>query len=108
MEMQKIRKNIFLAILIIGTVAFLYLLKPFAYPIFWAAVIAGIFGPMYKGLNRRLRHPNLSTAIMLIVVLFVDHPAARRDYQRSSGAGHRYVFRPEGYGGYSAEGPGDH
>jgi predicted PurR-regulated permease PerM len=28
----------------IGTLAFLYLLKPFAYPIFWAAVIAGIFG----------------------------------------------------------------
>ena len=26
---------------------------------------------MYKGLNRRLRHPNLSTAIMLFVVLFV-------------------------------------
>lgn len=71
MEIQKVRKNIFLAILILGTIAFLWLLKPFAYPIFWAAVIAGIFGPMYKGLNRRLRHPNLSTAIMLFVVLFV-------------------------------------
>jgi predicted PurR-regulated permease PerM len=71
MEMQKVRKNIFFAILMIGTVAFLYLLKPFAYPIFWAAVIAGIFGPMYKSLNRRLRHPNVSTAIMLIVVLLV-------------------------------------
>jgi predicted PurR-regulated permease PerM len=71
MEMQKIRKNIYLAILMIGTVAFLCLLKPFAYPIFWAAVIAGIFGPLYKGLNRRLKHPNLSTAIILFVVLFV-------------------------------------
>jgi predicted PurR-regulated permease PerM len=71
MEMQKVRKNIFLAILLIGTIAFLWLLKPFAYPIFWAAVIAGIFGPMYKSINRRIRHPNVSTAIMLIVVLFV-------------------------------------
>ncbi len=71
MEMQKIRKNIFLAILIIGTVAFLYLLKPFAYPIFWAAVIAGLFGPLYKRVNRKLKHPNLSTAIMLVVAIFV-------------------------------------
>jgi predicted PurR-regulated permease PerM len=71
MEMQKVRKNIFFVILMIGTIAFLLLLKPFAYPIFWAAVIAGIFGPMHKGLNRRLRHKNLSTAIMLVVILFV-------------------------------------
>ena len=71
MEMQKVRKNIFSAILMIGTIAFLYLLKPFAYPIFWAAVIAGIFGPMYKRVNRKLRHPNVSTAIMLTVVILV-------------------------------------
>ena len=71
MDMQKVRKNIFFAILIIGTVAFLTLLKPFAYPIFWAAVIAGIFGPLYKRINRRLRKPNVSTAIMVLLVVFV-------------------------------------
>jgi predicted PurR-regulated permease PerM len=71
MEMQKVRKNIFIAILMIGTVAFLWLLKPFAYPIFWAAVIAGIFDPLYKSINRRLKHPNVSTVIMLIVVFLV-------------------------------------
>lgn len=71
MEMQKVRKNIFFAILIIGTLAFLTLLKPFAYPIFWAAVIAGIFGPLYRRVERRVGHPNLSTAILLGVVIFV-------------------------------------
>ncbi len=71
MEMQKVRKNIFFAILIIVTIAFLYLLKPLAYPIFWAAVLAGIFGPVHKRINRKLRHPNLSSAIMLILVFFV-------------------------------------
>ncbi len=71
MEMQKVRKNIFLAILLIGTVAFLYLLKPFAYPIFWAAVIAGIFSPLQKKMNRRLHKPNLTTAIMVLLVIFV-------------------------------------
>lgn len=71
MEMQKVRKNIFLAILMIGTIAFLWLLKPFAYPIFWAAVIAGLFGPLYKRVNRKLGHPNVSTAILLVVAIFV-------------------------------------
>jgi len=71
MEMQKVRKNIFLAILMIGTIAFLWLLKPFAYPIFWAAVVAGLFGPLYKRVNRKLGHPNVSTAIMLVVAVFV-------------------------------------
>jgi len=70
MEMQKVRKNIFFALLMIGTVAFLVLLKPFAYPIFWAAVIAGIFGSMHKGLARKLRYPNLSASVMLLVVFF--------------------------------------
>jgi predicted PurR-regulated permease PerM len=55
----------------IGTIAFLWLLKPFAYPIFWAAVVAGLFGPLYKRVNRKLGHPNVSTAIMLVVAVFV-------------------------------------
>ncbi len=71
MEMQKVRKNIFFAILMIGTLAFLYLLKPFAYPIFWAAVIAGIFGPLYRRVNRAIGHPNLSASVMLGAVIFV-------------------------------------
>lgn len=71
MEMQKVRKNIFFAILMIGTLAFLYLLKPFAYPIFWAAVIAGIFGPLYRRVNRTIGHPNLSASVMLGIVIFV-------------------------------------
>ena len=108
MEMQKVRKNIFLAILMIGTVAFLWLLKPFAYPIFWAAVIAGIFGPMYKGLNRRLRHPNLSTAIMLFVVLFVIIlPLAAITSVLLAQAIDMYSALKD-TAGYSAESPGDH
>ena len=71
MEMQKVRKNIFFAILMIGTLAFLYLLKPFAYPIFWAAVIAGIFGPLYRRVNWAIGHPNLSASVMLGIVIFV-------------------------------------
>jgi len=64
--------------IIIGlvTVLFLYLLKPFFFPIFWAAVIAGIFRPLYRRINGRLNRPGLSTAILfLIIVLIIFLPA---------------------------------
>ncbi|MBU0575511.1 MAG: AI-2E family transporter [Proteobacteria bacterium] len=64
--------------IIIGlvTVLFLYLLKPFFFPIFWAAVIAGIFRPLYRRINCRLNRPSLSTAILfLIIVLIIFLPA---------------------------------
>lgn len=67
MEHEK-NNNIPLFILL-GLVAllFLYLLKPFFFPIFWAAVIAGIFQPLYQRINRRLNRATLSTAIIILV-----------------------------------------
>jgi predicted PurR-regulated permease PerM len=50
------------------TLLFLYLLKPFFFPIFWAIVIAGIVRPLYQRINRRLQSPNLS---MTIIFLFI-------------------------------------
>jgi predicted PurR-regulated permease PerM len=50
------------------TLLFLYLLKPFFFPIFWAVVIAGFFQPLYRRINRRLQSPNLS---MTIIFLFI-------------------------------------
>jgi predicted PurR-regulated permease PerM len=64
--------------IIIGlvTVLFLYLLKPFFFPIFWAAVIAGVFRPLYRRINGRINRPSLSTAILfLIIVLIIFLPA---------------------------------
>jgi len=66
----------FLIIMGLVTVLFLYLLKPFFFPIFWAAVIAGIFRPLYRRINGRLNRPSLSTAILfLIIVLIIFLPA---------------------------------
>lgn len=50
---------------------FLYLLWPFFFPIFWAAVIAGVFRPLYKRINARLNRPNLSTAILFLIILLI-------------------------------------
>lgn len=66
---------LFFIVLGVVTVLFLYLLKPFFFPIFWAVVIAGIFQPLYRRINRRLRRPNLSmTIIFLFIALIILLP----------------------------------
>jgi predicted PurR-regulated permease PerM len=50
------------------TLLFLYLIKPFFFPLFWAVVISGIFRPLYRRLNGRLNRPNLSTMVVFSVI----------------------------------------
>ena len=68
--MGPIKNSNILFYIVLGavTLLFLYLLKPFFFPIFWAIVIAGIFQPLYRRINRRLHSPNLS---MMIIFLFI-------------------------------------
>lgn len=69
MDFSKIRYIIFFALLGAVTIGFLFVIKPFAYPIFWAAVIAGICYPVYTWLNKKLNSQNLSTIIIMIGVI---------------------------------------
>jgi predicted PurR-regulated permease PerM len=71
MENNKDGKIIFFAILGLATILFLYLLLPFFFPIFWAAVIAGVFRPLYTRINGKLNRPNLSTAILFLVIALI-------------------------------------
>ncbi len=71
MDFTKIRNYLFLGILGAVTLLFFYILRPFAYPIFWAAVIAALFYPFYTWLNGWLKHPNLSATITLLAVILV-------------------------------------
>lgn len=71
MDFSKIRNYIFLGALLIVTLLFLNLLSPFAYVIFWAAVLASISYPIYKKINARLSHPDLSAIITLSLILIV-------------------------------------
>jgi len=68
MDFSKIRNYLFLGLLLLVSVFFLKLLRPFGYSIFWAAVLAGLFYPTYKKINKSLRHPNLSTVITLSLI----------------------------------------
>jgi predicted PurR-regulated permease PerM len=68
MGLMKNSNILFFILLGAVTLLFLYLLKPFFFPIFWAVVIAGIVRPLYRRINRRLQSPNLS---MTIIFLFI-------------------------------------
>jgi predicted PurR-regulated permease PerM len=71
MDFAKIRNYLFLGLLLIVTVGFLSTVKVFAYPIFWAMVIAAIFYPAYNWMNKKLKHPDLSSTITLVAVFLV-------------------------------------
>jgi predicted PurR-regulated permease PerM len=59
----------FIILLVVITVFFLYILKPFFFAIFWAALIAGIFTPLHRILNKKIRNPNLCASATLVIIL---------------------------------------
>lgn len=71
MDFTKLRSIIFFAALGIISIVFLYIIKPLFYPIFWAAVIASIFYPLYNHIRRRLKSNNWSAAIILLMVVVI-------------------------------------
>lgn len=71
MEFKKIQTIVFFAVLIGITALFFQMLKPYLFPLFWAAVIAAIFHPFYNWINRRVKQPNISAGITLVTVLLV-------------------------------------
>lgn len=71
MKPSRIQIILFFTALVIVTLLFLYLLKPFFFPVFWAAVMAGIFKPFFRRLNAKLNRPTVSSSIVLLAVIFI-------------------------------------
>src|SRR3989344_3200749 len=71
MNFSRFKNITFFTALILVTVAFLYIIKPFFYPIFWAAIIAGIFYPVFNKINSVLKYPNFSSLATIIIVLVI-------------------------------------
>jgi len=71
MNFSRFKNLTFFAFLILITIAFLYVIKPFFYPIFWAAIIAGIFYPVFKKIKSKIKYANLSSLITMVIVLFI-------------------------------------
>lgn len=71
MDFSRLRNIVFFGILGIISIVFLYLIKPFALPIFWAAVIASLFYPVFKKLKEKIKLENISVLITLFLVFII-------------------------------------
>jgi predicted PurR-regulated permease PerM len=67
MDTSKIQTILFFLVLVFVSLLFLTLLSPFFFPLFWAAVAASIFRPLYEKLNGKLNRPSMCAALTLLV-----------------------------------------
>lgn len=70
--MKKLEQGTFLAMLVLVTGLFFYLLKPFFGAVFWACVIGLVFAPLYQRFlklwNNRATVASLSTLVVVITI----------------------------------------
>lgn len=71
MDFTKMRNILFFSVLATVTIVFAFLIKPFFYPIFWAAVIASLFNPVYKKFVLKLKNKNISSLLALTLVIVI-------------------------------------
>lgn len=72
MTSRTLQNAFFLTLLLATTVAFFGLIQGFLEPIFWAAVLATIFHPLYQRWNRQLgNRPNVASAITLVAIVLL-------------------------------------
>lgn len=71
MNYSRFKNFTFFAALAAVSITFLYLLRPFLYPILWAAIIAGMFYPLYKKINAKIKHANLSSLSTILIILII-------------------------------------
>src|SRR5690348_11723527 len=71
MKFSRFKNLTFFTALILITVVFLYLIKPFFFSIFWSAIIAGIFYPVFKKIKSKLKYANLSSLATIFIVLII-------------------------------------
>lgn len=69
MDKKTLESRSFLTILFITTAAFVWLVRGYLEPVFWAAVIAVIFRPLHVRWLALTRRPNLAAALSLLTVV---------------------------------------
>ena len=65
------RSIFFFSLIILLSIVMLYLLRPFFYPVFWAAVIAIMFYPFYKWLGKYIKTNGLNITIIMVSIVFI-------------------------------------
>ncbi len=71
MKTPKPQTILFFTIMLIVTVLFFYIIKPFIYALFWAVILAGTFRPLYKKVEKKLHRPTVSATIVLILICLI-------------------------------------
>ncbi len=67
MDFQKIKTKFFFGLILIFAIGFLYLTAPYSYSIFWAAIFAIMFYPLYTFIVHHIKMPNLGAAITTVI-----------------------------------------
>ncbi len=65
------RSAFFIGLIVLFAIAVLYVIRPFFYPIFWAATIAVLFYPVYEGMLKHLKRPGMSAGLCVALVIVV-------------------------------------
>lgn len=71
MDPAKIRNIFFFVFFGIVLITSVVIILPFFYPIFWAAVIAIMFRPVYRKLNLRTDRPNFNAFVSVALILLI-------------------------------------
>ncbi len=70
-DFKKIQSYTFFGALIGITILFLWMLRPYVYPVFWAAVLAALFYPLYRRILGRVKNANAAAALTEILILLI-------------------------------------
>ncbi len=71
MQVPKVQTVLFFAIMLAVTTAVFFIMKPFIYALFWAIILAGLFMPVYKKVEKKLHRPSLSATIVLALICLI-------------------------------------
>lgn len=71
MKYSKIQSYTFIGALVGITLIFFWMLRPYIYPIFWAAVIATMFQPIYKRILNKTKKSTIAASSTLILTIFI-------------------------------------
>lgn len=71
MSFSKVRASFFFILISVLLVAFVFLLRPFSYPLFWAAILAVLFYPFYDFLQKKIKYQTMSALISVVLVLCI-------------------------------------
>ncbi len=71
LSFDTMRTIFFFGLIILLSIAMLYLFEPFFYPIFWAAIIAVMFAPVHKWMLKKIKHDAMAAFFMLVLVVVI-------------------------------------